>query len=283
VYPEESIKWLDEQLKQITEAEPYKYVLVITHAMIYGTVYGSFLDDTYEKHPGYWSTRVLTEVLCKYPQAVTFGGHLHFPLNDPRSIWQGPFTVMGTASTRYMAIDNGGYEDMAGYTIMKDKDEYSQGLLLQFDNKGNMRAVRMDFYNQTTIGEPWVARHPQDNARTKYSPAQRKAANKAPVLSRIECKDLGASKDGRHSIQLSWPSGADDEFAHTYFLNVKKGGKTVMTKKILSDFYHEPRPSLMKKTWTRVIELEPGSYEISLHAIDSWDAESNTVSTSLSF
>ncbi|MBQ9310118.1 MAG: metallophosphoesterase [Bacteroidales bacterium] len=283
VYPEESIRWLDEQLKAITEAEPDKYVIVITHAMIYGTVYGSFLDDTYKKHPGYWSTKALTEVLAKYPQAVTFGGHLHFPLNDPRSIWQGDFTVMGTASTRYMAIDNGGYEDMAGYTVMKDKDEYSEGLLLQFDNKGNMRAVRMDFYNQTTIGEPWVMRHPSAEPRSKYSPASRKAANKAPVLSGIECKDLGPAKDGKHRIAVSWPAGEDDEFAHTYFLTIKRYGETVAVKKVLSDFYHEPRPSLMKKTWTRTLELAPGSYEFSLRAIDSWDAESNTVSASLSF
>ena len=276
VYPEESIRWLDESLAQITKEHPDRYVLVLTHAMIYHTIYGSELDDTYPKHNGYWSTRVLTDVLKKYPQAVVFGGHLHFPLNDPRSIWQGDFTVMGTASVRYMAIDNGGYENMAGLTIMRDKDEFSQGLLLQFDNKGNLRVQRMDFYNQTTIGDPWVLKHPcKDNGHLKpYSHLIRAAMNQAPVLSSLEAEGL----EGKLSLQ--WNAGTDDGFVHTYFITVSRDGQTVCTKKVLADFYHEPQPSMMKKAWRLEIPLEPGVYEVALSARDSWDAESNTLHTS---
>ena len=90
---------------------PNQYVIVLTHPMIYDTVYGSLLQDTYTALGDYWSTKALSSILVGYPQAVTFGGHLHFPLNDPRSIWQGDFTALGCASTSYMAIDNGGYED----------------------------------------------------------------------------------------------------------------------------------------------------------------------------
>ena len=276
VYPQEVIDWLDENLMAITEAEPDKFVIVITHAMIYHTIYGSYLDDVYPKHSGYWSTRVLTEVLSKYPQAVVFGGHLHFPLNDPRSIWQGAFTVMGTASTRYMAIDNGGYENMAGLTVMRDKDEFSQGLLLQFDANGNMRAVRMDFYNQTTIGQPWTVRHPcKDGSHLqKYNHERLAAANKAPVLKDLEWKDAGEAKDGRRRVEFSWSAAGDDEFAHTYTLTVKGVG----SKKILSDFYRVPRTNQMKKSWSVCFDLAPGEYEAELVARDSWDAESNVIS-----
>ena len=276
VYPEESIRWLDETLAQITAEHPDQYVLVLTHAMIYHTIYGSELDDTYPKHNGYWSTRVLTDVLKKYPQAVVFGGHLHFPLNDPRSIWQGDFSVMGTASVRYMAIDNGGYENMAGLTVMRDKDEFSQGLLLQFDAKGNMRAVRMDFYNQATIGQPWTVRHPcKDGSHLqKYNHGRLAAANKAPVLRDLEWKDAGDAKDGRHRIEFSWSAAGDDEFAHTYTITVKGVG----SKKILSDFYHVPQTGQMKKSWSVSFDLAPGEYEAELVARDSWDAESNVIS-----
>ena len=273
VYPKESIEWLDANLKALTEKDPESYVIVITHAMIYGTIYGSFLDDTYPKGKGYWSTKVLTDVLSKYPQAVVFGGHLHFPLNDPRSVWQGSFTVMGTASTRYMAIDNGGYEEMAGLTVMKDKDEFSQGLLLQFDNKGNMRAVRMDFYNQTTIGKPWVFKRPSgDGAHLrKYNHGNLSAANKAPRLSGMKVRPITGA------VVVSWPAGQDDEFVHTYYLTVKQGDTVVCTKKILSDFYHTPKTSGMKKDWQQVVKLPRGEYTVTLVARDSWDAESNTL------
>lgn len=284
VYPEESIRWLDETLKEITEAEPDKYVLVITHAMIYGTIYGSFLDDTYPRHKGYWSTKVLTDVLSKYPQAVVFGGHLHFPLNDPRSVWQGDFTVMGTASTRYMAIDNGGYENMAGLTVMRDKDEFSQGLLLQFDSKGNMRAVRMDFYNQTTIGTPWTMNRPDKdgNHLKKYNHKALAAANKAPVLKGLKWEAVGNVTNGKQRIRLSWDAAEDDEFAHTYFLSVT-GEDVDINKKILADFYHEPQPSMMKKKWSITIELAPGEYEASLTARDSWNAESTPGACTIRF
>ena len=274
VYPERAVRWLDETLKEITDAEPDRYVLLLTHAMIYGTVYGSTLDDTYPKHNGYWSTKALTEVLSKYPQVIVFGGHLHYPLNDPRSIWQGDFTSVGTASVRYMAIDNGGYERMAGLTTMKDRDEFSQGLLLQFDARGNLRIMRMDFYNQTTVGEPWVLKHPSADRShlRKYSHVARAAANKAPTLSSLDVKG------GKGSISVSFAAGQDDEFVHTYFITVSRDGNAVCTKKILSDFYHEPRTELMKKSWTETIQLESGDYTVSLKACDSWGAESNTLS-----
>lgn len=274
VYPEESIRWLDDNLKAITEKDPERYVIVITHAMIYGTIYGSFLDDTYPKHNGYWSTKVLTDVLRKYPQAVVFGGHLHFPLNDPRSVWQGDFTVMGTASTRYMAIDNGAYDSMAGLTVMRDKDEFSQGLLLQFDNKGNMRAVRMDFYNQATIGEPWVMKHPvKDGSHLlKYDHKRQAAANKAPVLKELKVAGI------ENGVSVEWTAATDDEFAHTYYITVRQGDKVVASRKVLADFYLHPQTSQMKRVWKRTIPLEPGEYELSLYAVDSWGAESNSLS-----
>ena len=87
--------WLDNRLKAITEAEPEKFVIVNTHPMIENTVYGSLLgtpmgkaiSDIWESGDT-WATRTISDVLAKYPQVITFGGHLHFPLNDPRSIWQ---------------------------------------------------------------------------------------------------------------------------------------------------------------------------------------------------
>ena len=108
VYDANVTSWLNKELKTITEENPDQYVIVLTHPMIYDTVYGSLLQDTYTTLGDYWSTKALSEILNGYPQAVTFGGHLHFPLNDPRSVWQGKFTAFGCASTSYMAIDNGG-------------------------------------------------------------------------------------------------------------------------------------------------------------------------------
>ena len=270
-YDPEVLEWLDRRLKEVTAQDPDRYVLVLSHPMVYGTVYGS--DLLCGKLA--WYTEELREVLARYPQAVSFGGHLHFPLNDPRSIWQGEFTAMGCASVCYMAIEDGGYEDMAGKTIMKDRFEFSQGLLLQFDDRGNMRVTRMDFHNKAGIGEPWILSHPSKGGKhlRKYSHSVRKAVNEAPSLS-----SLTAAPDAEGMWTATFAGGSDDEFVHHYILVLNRDGKEICRKKILSDFYRHPQTSGMKKTWSRALGVLPeGEYSLTLTAYDSWGAESNPI------
>lgn len=268
VYTDEQKAWLDKTLAEITAKDKKHYVLLLTHPMITDTVYGGTLGD-------YWATSDLTDILNKYPQVVTFGGHLHFPLNDPRSIWQGDFTAMGCGSVRYMAIENGGYEYMSSKTVMKDANEFSQGLLLQFDRRGNMRATRMDFYHDSTIGEPWVSMAPaKDNSHLeRWSHDLRRSANTAPVISDLDVK-LEAEE-----IVVTFSSAQDDEFAHHYVVTISDSeGTEISVKKILADFYRVDDPAEMKPEWTVPFDaLEPGTYKVTLVAVDSWDAVSNTL------
>ena len=292
VYSPEALKWLDAKLAEITTKNPSKYVILITHPMLYDTVYGSLLgeaDGIWKSFlPGYWATRELPEILSKYPQVVAFGGHLHFPLNDPRSIWQGSFTALGCASVRYMALEAGGYEDMSGQTTMKDKDEFSQGNLVQFDKKGNMRIQRMDFYNKAVIGEPIIISKPSKNGKhlDEYSFGRRTAANTPPVLSKLNATVLLPSdpwvKPTPQGILVNFDAGEDDEFVHHYVVTLSKDGNQLSSKKILADFYKHPLPSEMKDSWTVPFVLEEdiqGTYTVSLTAFDSWDAASETLTT----
>ncbi len=276
--------WLDNRLKAITEAEPEKFVIVNTHPMIENTVYGSLLgtpmgiaqSDIWQSGDT-WATRKLSEVLEKYPQVVTFSGHLHFPLNDPRSIWQASFTSFGCGSTRYMAIENGKYQDMKSATVMNDCEQFSQGWLIQMDRYGNMRATPMDFYNKAVIGKPYEVPYPQaDKSHLTRFGANRITNNRAPFLPSLDVieKTLGSSK----TYTVEWAAGEDDQFVHHYVLTLKKGSDVVWTRKYLADFYLYPKPDQMKKTWTSGMGgLVSGEYEVNLVAYDSWNAESNTL------
>lgn len=266
-YNPAALEWLEDRLQEITEEDPDRYVILLTHPMIYGTCYGSLLQDTYTRLGDYWATEELTPILSRYPQVISFGGHLHFPLNDPRSIWQGDFTAVGTASTSYMAIDNGGYEDMATVTVMKGAGNFSQGFLLQFDKKGNARLTRMDFFNKASIGEAWELPAPKaDKSHLQsYRHEVLKARNTPPTLSTAEFREG----------KLCFAAGQDDEFVHHYLVTVTRDGETWAQKKILADFYRVPQPSLMKSAYELPLgELEPGDYTATIVAVDSWDAES---------
>lgn len=282
-YSPNVITWLDQQLETITKTDPNRYVIVLTHPMIYNTIYGSLLGEDggvwTSTLPNYWATRVLTGVLEKYPQVVSFHGHLHFPINDPRSLWQGKWTALGCGSTRYMAIEPAGWEGISSTpTVMNDANNFSQGYLVQFDVNGNMRIVKMDFFNNGTIGEPYVMQYPDAAGANlaKYNNVTRKAANQAPTMSTIDVKDVKEAE----TASVTFAAGKDDEFVHHYIVTLSKAGNVVATKKILADFYLHPKTSEMKSSWTVDFGTlsESGQYTVTVVAVDSWDAESAPVS-----
>ena len=269
IYDANSTSWLDNQLKAITAADPLRYVIVLTHPMIYDTVYGSDLGN-------YWYTTSLTDILKNYPQVVTFSGHLHFPINDPRSIWQGDFTSVGCGSTSYMAFEGGDYENKSSNTVLKDAGEVSSGHLVQFDVNGNMRITRMDFTRQAEIGKAWETPYPAGDKShlVKYNHADLKAANKAPVLSTVDVT-VGTLTSGKADVNVKFAAGTDDEFVHHYSVSVKQGVVNVATKNYMTDFYRCPQPSQMKSEWTCTFSaLAEGSYTLSVVAYDSWGAAS---------
>ena len=281
-YTQGTKAWLDQTLAQITAEDPNSYVIVLTHPMIYDTVYGSTLG----REPGtmltdMWATSDLTDILSKYNQVITFGGHLHFPLNDPRSIMQTSFTSLGCASVNYMAIEDGKYQNMATQTTMKDKNEFSQGLVCQIDENGNMRITRMDFYNETTIDTPWEISYPTADGShlTAYGTDRGSAEkNTAPVISQ-NIKAVITPSGTQKSVTIEFGAATDDTFAHHYTMEFKKAGKTVKTFNILSDFYRVKSPADMSETLSCTIgKLAKNDYEVILTAYDSWGAASESVS-----
>lgn len=84
--------WLKKALKEADKDG--KPVFVFQHEHVRNTVYGSSSFDG-------WGVNYFRKLYNKYPKLVNFSGHSHYPLNDPRSIWQGEFTAVGTGSMSY--------------------------------------------------------------------------------------------------------------------------------------------------------------------------------------
>lgn len=121
--------WLD---KQITEAEkdtPGKPVFVYQHPHPFSTVYGSVN----------WSDFAVRLVLTKHPSVVDFSGHSHYASCDPRSVWQGSFTAVGTGAVTTL-MTNQGY-------IAGDNDvDYNSGScwIVEADKFGNIKLMDYD-------------------------------------------------------------------------------------------------------------------------------------------
>jgi hypothetical protein len=244
--------------------------------MPYNTCYGSDLSG------GSWYTTHLTGTLSKYSQVVTFGGHLHFPINDERSIMQTAFTSLGCGSVRYLAIERG-YSNMASATVPKDAYSVSSGLLVQVDASGNLRITRMDFSNTSTFKTPWELEAPKATGShlTKYS-ADRANVNIAPTIT--EAPTLNASVNVTTGIvsgaTVIVRAGADDDFIHHYKVTVKNETTgTVNVYNFLSDFYRHSKPGTMAATLEFPVDITAsGKYTVDVVAVDSWGAESAKIS-----
>lgn len=280
-YDPEVLRWLDQLLAKITAENPGRYVFLATHPMLRGLAYGGDLI----MGTMFWNTKELLEVLNKYPQVVAFGGHLHFPISDERSIMQDKVTNINCGAMSYMAIENGNYRDMASVTVMKDASSVSNGHLVQIDEDGNLRIIRMNFGLHKTIKDPWILPAPTaDGAHLKCYTWERAENNTPPVLDEnaIFVADNAARiSEGAVKPTLAFKAGVDDDQIHYYEVIITEGEQVVETAKLLADSYLCASPADMKTLWTLELALDTyfkgHTYTVSLSAYDSWGAKSNTV------
>jgi len=87
--------WLSAQLKSACKTD--KPVFIFQHEHVRNTVYGSSNFDG-------WGVNNFKKLYKKYQNIIHFSGHSHYPLNDPRSVWQGKFTAFGTGAMSYAEL-----------------------------------------------------------------------------------------------------------------------------------------------------------------------------------
>ena len=284
-YDPAAVEWLDETLAAITKENPNRYVFLSTHPLIYDTVYGS--DVIYGTMS--WFTKDLTAVLEKYPQVVTFGGHLHFSINDERSIMQTSFTSLQCGAVSYMATDPGNYRHMLNGTVMKDCAKVSTGYLVQIDNNDNVRFLRVDFFREGLIKDPWVISAPQadgshllsytkDRGSAENNPAPAFPAN--PIA--VEDDSANRAVDEALKPALVFQSATDDDQVYKYTVEVTENGQTIESINLLADFYLHTSPAEMRKEWRINLERDTyykgHTYVITITAADSWGAVSEAAS-----
>lgn len=260
-----------QKLREILDStDKERYVFIITHPMIHDTCYGSTLGDI-------WDTDDITDILSSHPNVVIFGGHLHFPLNDERSVMQTAFTSVGCGSVRYMAIESGGYENMTGKTTMRDSYRFSQGDLCEIDKNGAFRITRIDFYNDGIIKEPWILEPPQkDLSHLKRYGKDRANIAVAPYF---EEGFFARVENSGEDTRITFPAAKDNDMVHHYNVNVcaKYICKDI---KILSDFYRHSQVCDMAKEISFLLGRPYSSNDkicIKVTAVNSWGKESETV------
>ena len=169
-YDASQLVWLKKQLDAAVAEDPMKPVFVMHHEPVRGTVYGSSLYDG-------WGITRFSALLRQYPQVVDFAGHSHYPLNDPRSIWQGQFTAVGTGAIYYSEFT---VEGLRAYHPA-DSGDTANCWIAELDRDSNLRLRGYDVNEQKLLCEE-ILKNPANPANRDFTPANRKKASAPPAF-----------------------------------------------------------------------------------------------------
>ncbi len=169
-YSEYQRTWLKEELAKATADDAQKPIFVTHHEHNLNTVYGSSDFDG-------WGMDYFTDILAQYPQVVDFSGHSHYPLNDPRSLWQGDYTAVGTGALYYMELT------VEGERVVHPQGNHreAQMWVVEVDASNRIRLRGVDLVEEKWLCE-YIINNPADKTARQYTPEQRQADSKPPVF-----------------------------------------------------------------------------------------------------
>jgi len=265
-FSDEKLQWLDEQLAIAALDTPDLPIFVIQHEHVEGTVYGS--DG--------WGVPELQKVLCKYPQVVDFSGHSHYPISDPRSIWQGTFTALGTGTLNSYEMGIYGYR--SGQTFPTNKlggwntngstaSQCAEYLIVEVDATGAIRVICYDLVSNTELCRYYI-RNAVDEIKTKYSHTERKEASSKPVFDSDTQMNLSTEQN---TITIEFDQAVCNDTIDSYRIELYEGETLAKTAYALSDYFFVPTPTRLKVKVESLKSLT--DYTIKIYAVTVWGKE----------
>lgn len=254
------IEWLGEQLKLANADDPKKPIFVFHHQPIKGTIYGS--------EWGFSANRDLFyDTLKEYPQVVTFSGHTHYPLDDPRIIHQKDFTTIGTSTGAYLWLDSGRIQG----EVPEGAGFLNQALIVEvYNNK--LIIKRRDIHNNDWTGEPFEISYPANKQNFKYTEDRDKMA---PYFTKDAMVSIVNEQTTVTSLAIMFTQAKDNVLVHDYKVVARNAETGEIAKEYLafSEFYKDPVPNPLTLP---IGELRPNTtYEIEVHALDAYGNVSN--------
>ena len=252
---EPSLEWFEKELAAAAADDPNKPIFVQHHYPVKNTVYGSDL----------WGTDQLTDIMKKYPQIISFSGHSHYPMNDPRSIWQGDFTALGCGTMAYFELEPG----MIYGSIPPNSSNACQYYIVEVHRDNSVNIKGYDVITEQFFDFEYNIEKPADKDSFIYTDARAEAADK-PVFAE-DAKVTVESVD-KNKVKLTIPQATDGECIHSYRFDFYIDGELVSSDSIWSEFYFLDTPKTLTQEFKGL--LEGSDYEVKVTAIDSWGKES---------
>ena len=265
-YDDGQIAWLRAQLEEATAEAPDKPVFVMHHEHVRGTVYGS---SDFEG----WGETYFTDVLKDFPQVVDFSGHSHYPLNDPRSVWHGAFTAVGTGAVYYteFTVDDVRTIHPEGYR------KVSTCWIVEVDADNRVRLRGMDILAQEFLCE-YILDNPADPANRDYTPEKRAAASLPPVFADGTALKV-AKLTGNVNITVPAARSADGMAIVLYRATAYDAdGNAAASAWTIPEYYTAGK---QKTVALKLSGLDKGAYEIRVVAETAYGVQSEPLTAAV--
>ncbi len=247
--------WVKEQMKIAAKDDPKKPIFFLQHPHPSGTVYGSIN----------WGEDELIAILMNYPQTITFSGHSHAPINDPRSVHQKHFTSFGTGTLSYFELDE--FDKMYG-TCPPGMEKAAQFLIVEADADNRVRVYPYDLISGNFF--PFVHKVDEPSNPDSFIYTDKRYEDTTAPYFTPEAKllfDPAADKCGITFTQAK----IDKEYVNDYFITLREKATGVIVKKlgIWSEYYFYDMPESLSLT---AEDLEPGTeYTVEVAAYSFWN------------
>ncbi|MEI6580253.1 MAG: metallophosphoesterase [Eubacteriales bacterium] len=269
-YTGKQLAWLDTQLAKAAAVAPGKPIFVAHHEHVADTVYGSR-----ESLGEGWGTPIFNEILSKYPQIIDFSGHSHYPINDPRSIWQGDFTALGTASLDYFEFT----VDDVRTVHPKNNSNAAQMWLVEADANYRVRLRGYDLISDNYICE-YMIEKPSDKSTFAYTPEKIAASSSAPVFAVDTAVEISQNiTDKTYSVKIPAAHSTDGKIVFIYRVYVNDtAGTPAGNFWELSGYYFTPSPETVS---VNIGKLKNGTYNLKIVAENAYGMQSEPITQNI--
>ncbi|MBR0225460.1 MAG: metallophosphoesterase [Thermoguttaceae bacterium] len=261
-------EWLENEIKAAIAADPTKPVFLVQHYHVYHTVFGSY-DLPGDFHAG---VKDFADILEKYPQIVHISGHSHYPSVEPRSVWQGKFTAIGTGSLSYFGLEL--YETRRQMQIPNNADFRLCGTFLIFEiYKDNTIRVRLyDTISGSFLDQEYLIVDPLNVDKYVYTDRRYDFA-KVPVWGaapKVETVELAPN-----GIAVKFTQANDNDCLLYYRVvaEEERDGNWIekKTSYVWSDFFMKERQETLELD---VVGLTPGmKHRVKIYGVGAFQKE----------
>lgn len=204
-----ALDWLEKAIADAEAADPEKPIFVHHHYPVSSTVYGGRGHDN-------WGAKDTYETLSKHPRVVHFSGHSHYPVNDPRSAWQGRFSAFGTGTLSYLCLGGEGL-DLEKYPA--GKEDVAQFYVVEVRRDNSVVLKPYDLAAERFYDISYVVAKPGDVESYVYTEERWKTSAK-PVWkdgTQIVCKETLPN-----GAVFEFQQAVCDDVVHSYRVEVER-------------------------------------------------------------